>query len=61
MFVQADERPALQRLEPPVSLRDMSPAERALHLRFDNVASCIRARVFRTIPFPDPACSSRHI
>ncbi len=50
---QADEHPALRRLEPRASLRDTSPTERALHLRFDNVASCIRASVFRTIPFPD--------
>jgi rhamnosyltransferase len=32
---------------------DMAPAERARWLRFNNVASAIRARVLRELPFPD--------
>jgi len=32
---------------------ELAPEERALWLRFNNVASAIRTAVFRTIPFPD--------
>lgn len=32
---------------------DLEPWERGLYLRFNNVASAIRASVFREIPFPD--------
>jgi len=34
---------------------DMEPEERGSYIRFNNVASSIRASVFRTLPFPDVA------
>ena len=43
----------IRRLEGPTAYDSMSPAERARVLRFNNVASAMRASVLEQIPFPD--------
>lgn len=43
----------VRRLDGPTAYDSMSPAERASILRFNNVASAIRASVLEQIPFPD--------
>lgn len=45
--------PRLRELGARAGLWELSGAERADHLRFNNVSSAIRADVFRALPFPD--------
>lgn len=50
---EAADAPLVRRLDPDGAMWDLPAAERAELLRFNNVASAIRASVFREIPFPD--------
>lgn len=50
---EACERSEVRTLADPANFQALEPAERLRHLRFNNVASCIRAEVLRAIPFPD--------
>lgn len=52
---EAGERAVERELAPGRPLDALSPAERAELCRFNNVASAIRADVFRALPFPDVA------
>ena len=52
---EASTEPVSRDLDHVDSVRDLSPAERADYLRFNNVASAIRTSVFREFPFPDLA------
>jgi rhamnosyltransferase len=49
---EADEQPSVRDLDAVGGVWRLSAAERAEWLRFNNVASCVRADVFRAIPFP---------
>jgi hypothetical protein len=52
---EAGLEPALRELPPGLGRWQISAEERMRLLRFNNVASAARARVFRAIPFPDLA------
>ncbi|MCE9595784.1 MAG: glycosyltransferase [Planctomycetes bacterium] len=52
---EADERELVRDLDHVAGLHELSGDERARFVRFNNVASAIRADVFRAIPFPDLA------
>ncbi len=45
--------PEVRDLDGKEGLWSLAPAERARYLRFNNVASAVRASVFRDLPFPD--------
>lgn len=49
---EASDRPQVRDLDRIGDLSRLSPPEQAAFLRFNNVASAIRASVFRQIPFP---------
>jgi rhamnosyltransferase len=49
---EAGDRPAVRDLDGAGGVWRLAAAERARRLRFNNVASAIRASVFRAIPFP---------
>ena len=50
---EASERPVVRDLDGVGGLESLSPAERSDYLRFNNVASAVRASVFREHPFAD--------
>lgn len=52
---EASEEPLLRDLDGVGPVWDMKAEERAAHLHFNNIASCIRRSVFAKIPFPDVA------
>jgi GT2 family glycosyltransferase len=52
---EADVRASSRDLDHVRGIYELSPEERAEFVRFNNVASAIRASVFRSIPFPDLA------
>lgn len=52
---EADERDLVRDLDHVAGLHELSAEQRAEFVRFNNVASAIRAEVFRRIPFPDLA------
>jgi len=52
---EADDRSEVRAIASPAAFAEMDASERLRHLRFNNVASCIRADILREIPFPDLA------
>jgi rhamnosyltransferase len=49
---EASDQPSVRDLDSVGGVWNLGPYERARYLRFNNVASAIRTRVFREIPFP---------
>jgi rhamnosyltransferase len=49
---EASEQPTVRDLDHVAGLWELPPIERVRHIRFNNVASAIRAQVFAAIPFP---------
>ena len=52
---EAGEEPMVRDLDDVGGVQELSPEQRADYLRFNNVASAVRASVFKEIPFPDLA------
>ncbi|MEM7308606.1 MAG: glycosyltransferase family 2 protein [Planctomycetota bacterium] len=50
---EASEQAVVRDLDHVAGIWELAPAERGAYLRFNNVASAIRADVFRELPFPD--------
>jgi len=50
---EAGETPLVRELPPGRRLADLAPPERVAYVRFNNVASAVRASVFAELPFPE--------
>ena len=53
LWCEAHGEPRLQSLSDPEALAALEPEERLEQIRFDNVTSCIRRKVWEAIPFPE--------
>lgn len=53
LWCEANARPVLRALETPGEYQAMSPQERLQLIRFDNVTSCTRRRVWEALPLPE--------